>query len=81
MKFDLVRKSTYSTGTEWIFLSPEQKINLHPLFKSIEDFDSTIYYNPILKAFYCEYGNAKGILSKSVQNIVDEILEYYTCQN
>lgn len=81
MQFNLVSAKSVS---EWISLNPVQRVNLHPLFKSIEEYYCSVHYHPKLKCFYVEYDYNdpsrkynKGILSNSITSIVDDVLSYY----
>jgi hypothetical protein len=86
MQFDLSsKKPAYSNQTDWISLDKSQRINLHPLFKSIEDFNCKVNYHLKLKCFFVEYGYnentssyEKGVLSHSITEIVDDVTSYYS---
>ncbi len=85
MQFDLsAKKTSYTNSNDWISLDKEQRVNLHPLFKSIEEYDCKVNYNLKLKCFFVEYGYSaitksfeKGILSHSITNIVDDVTSYH----
>ena len=83
MQFDLSTSRNLVT-TDWISLNQTQRVNIHPLFRSIEEFNCSVHYQSKLKCFYVEYGYNentkkydKGILSNSITNIVDDVLAYY----
>jgi hypothetical protein len=86
MQFDLSNKQQQDTNhLFWLSLDKTQRINLHPLFRSIEEYHCNVFYNPKLKCFLVEYGlnsdnmkYEKGILSRSISNIVDDVLNYYS---
>lgn len=86
MQFDLSNKQQQAANhLFWLSLDKTQRINVHPLFRSIEEFNCSVFYNPKLKCFLVEYGFSdltkkfeKGILSNSIPNIVDEILGYHS---
>ena len=86
MQFDLsAKKTSYTNSNDWISLDKEQRVNLHPLFKSIEDFNCKVNYHLKLKTFFVEHGYNentrsydKGILSNSITNVVEDITSYYS---
>jgi hypothetical protein len=85
MKFDLSNRPSYTNSSEWIVLDRDQRVNLHPLFKGVEEFICQVQFNIRLKCFYVEYAYNentgkydKGILSNSISNIVDDVQDYYS---
>lgn len=77
MQFDL---STRPSFTDWVYLNTEQRVAIHPLFKSIEGHTCSFYYNQKLKCFWVDHHyNAtskkfeQSILSNLPTSIVDDV--------
>ncbi len=78
MQFDLSSKRL--SFTDWVFLNTEQRVGIHPLFKSIEGYTCSFFYNQKFKCFWVDHHyneNTKrfeqSILSNSPSSIVDDV--------
>jgi hypothetical protein len=79
MQFDLSSKR--QSFTEWVSLNDEQRVGIHPLFKSIEGYKCSFFYNQKFKCFWVDhhYDENTGkfdqsILSNIPSSIVDDVL-------
>lgn len=77
MQFDFSSKRSF---TEWVSLNADQRVSIHPLFKSIEGYTCAFFYNQKLKCFWVDHHYNpttkkfdQSILSNSPASIVDDV--------